>query len=171
VVLSSDPPAGAIDARKPTDPDGTNAYGWKNVDLTFSVYASLQIPEDFIVTQEGGITVAPTIMGVAATDDTHVSLTLETIIETRAWTTITHLHSNTWVRVGYLSGDVNANGTSDEQDITALTNALNGIGVSRPVWSLDIDRSETITPADLLEAVDLLNGAEEYHRYLNESLP
>jgi len=171
LIVSSSPPRGAIDARKPTDPDGTNVYGWKSVDLTFSVYASLQLPEDFLVTQEGGVTVAPPITGVAAIDDQHLTVTLETIIEPRAWTTITHLPSNTSVRTGYLSGDVNANGTSNELDITALTNALNGIGVSRPVWSLDIDRSEAVAPADVLEEVDLLNGAAEYESYLNESLP
>ena len=131
----------------------------------------MQIPEDFLVTQEGGVSIAPPISGVAATDDQHLAVTLETIIEQRAWTTITHLHSNTSVRVGYLSGDVNANGTSNEQDIDVLANALNGIGPSRPVWSLDIDRSEAVTGADLLEVVDLLNGAEGYEPYLDAALP
>jgi hypothetical protein len=171
MILSSSPPQGAIDARKPTDPDGTNAYGWHSFDLTFSVYASLQIPEDFSVTQEGGITVAPPITGVAAADDTHVAITLETIIETRAWTTITHLGSNTRVRVGYLPGDVDADGMSNAQDVVALTEVLDGVGGPLPIWSVDIDRSGAVTAADLLEVVDLLNGAEAYEPYLDASLP
>jgi len=170
-IVSSSPTRGAIDARKPTDPDGTNAYGWQSVDLTFSVYASLQIPEDFRVTQEGGITVAPPVTGVAAADEQHLTVTLEAIIETRAWTTVTHIRSGTSVRLGYLPGDVNANRVSDAADVSALATALSGGGPSRPIWSLDIDRSEAVTPADILEAADLLNGAGAYEAFLGATLP
>jgi len=170
-IVSSNPSRGAIDARKPTDRDGTNAYGWQSVDLVFSVYASLQIPQDFFVTQAGGIVVAPPVTEVAAADDQHLTVTLETIIETRAWTTITHIDSGTSVRLGYLPGDVKADGVSNEADVTAHVDALNGVLPVRPIWSMDINRSEAITGADTLELVDLLNGTEAYEPYLNESLP
>lgn len=172
LIVSSSPPRGAIDARKPTDSDGTNDYGWQSVDLTFSVYGSLQTPEDFSVTQQGGIVVAPTITSVAATDDQHLTVILNTMIETRAWTTITHINnSGTSVRLGYLPGDVTANRVSDAADVTAIVDTLRGVLPVKPIWSMDIDRSETVTGADVLEAVDLLNGADAYEPYLDATLP
>jgi len=170
-IVSSSPPGGAVDARKPTDPDGTNAYGWQALDLTFTVYASLQTPADFTVSQDGGVGVAPPVTGVAATDDRHTTLTLDAIIGMRAWTTVQHVFSGTQVRIGYLPADVNGNGISDGNDVTALATALSGGGPSRPIWSLDIDRSEAVTPADLLEVVDLLNGAGAYETFVGATLP
>lgn len=168
-IVSSFPPGGAVDARKPTDPDGSNTYGWQVLDLTFTVYASLQTPADFTVTQDGGV--APPVTGVAATDDRHTTLTLDAIIGVRAWTTVQHVFSGTQVRIGYLPADVNGSGISDGNDVTALATALSGGGPSRPIWSLDIDRSEAVTPADILEAVDLLNGAGAYEAFLGATLP
>ena len=170
-IVSSSPPGGAVDARKPTDPDGTNAYGWQVLDLTFTVYASLQTPADFTVSQDGGVGVAPPVTGVAVADDRHITLTLDAIIGARAWTTVQHVFSGTQVRLGYLPADVSGNGISDGNDVTALATALSGGGPSRPIWSLDIDRSEAVTPADLLEVVDLLNGAGAYEAFLGATLP
>jgi subtilisin family serine protease len=171
-IVSSSPPRGAIDARKPTDRDGGNSYGWQSADLTMTVYASLQTPLDFLVTQQGGIVVAPPVTGVAAADDRHLTVTLETIIETRAWTTITHIDSGTSVRLGYLPGNVDANSVSDAADVTAIVDVLSSVlPTTKPIWSLDIDRSEAVTPADVLEVVDLLNGADAYLPYLNAVLP
>jgi hypothetical protein len=170
-ILSSSPPSGAIDARKPTDPDGSHTYGWQVLDLTFTVYASLQTPADFTVTQDGGVGVAPPVTDVAAADDRHTTLTLDAVIGMRAWTTVQHALSGTLVRLGSLPADVNGNGISDGNDVTALATALSGGGPSRPIWSLDIDRSEAVTPADLLEAIDLLNGAGAYEAFLGATLP
>ncbi len=117
------------------------------------------------------LVIAPAITGVAASDDTHVSLTLKTIIETRAWTTITHLSSGTSIRLGYLPGDVNADHVSNVTDVTALVDTLSGVAPAKPIWSMDIDQSQTITGADALEVVDLLNGTEAYEAYLDAMLP
>ncbi len=168
MILSSSPPRGAIDARKPMDPDGTNAYGWQSVDFTFSVYALLQTEDDFLV--EGEVA-APLIAGVTAADDQTATLTLKSIIETRAWTTFTHLASGTSVRLGYLPGDVNSDEVSDEDDLTLLSGILDGTSPARAIWSMDMDRTETVTGADLLELADLLNGAGEYDTYLGATLP
>jgi subtilisin family serine protease len=170
-ILSSSPPNGAIDARRATDPEGVNAYGWQAVELTFDRGSQLRTAGDFSVTQEGGIAVAPPVMGVAAADEQHVTVTLEAIIETRAWTTVKHLLSNTRVRLGYLPGDVNADGVSNDQDIVAVMETLDGTGASRSIWSLDIDRSEAVAPADILEVADLLNGAGAYDAFLDATLP
>ena len=170
-IVSSFPPGGAVDARKPTDPDGTNAYGWQVLDLTFTLYASLQTPADFTVSQAGGVGVAPPVTGVAAVDDRHTTATLDAIIGVRAWTTVQHVLSGTQVRLGYLPANVNGDRISDGNDVTALATALSGGGPSRPIWSLDIDRSEAVTPADILEAVDLLNGAGAYDEFLDATLP
>ena len=49
--------------------------------------------------------------------------------------------------------------------------ALDGVGGALPIWSLDINRSEAVTPADALEVVDLLNGAGAYEPHFNIALP
>lgn len=170
-IIASLPSDGAIDARKPTDRDGSNAYGWQSIELTYGRIASTPASTDFVITQQGGVSGAPVIGNMVQINSRVLTMNLDRIIETRARTTISHLASGTSVRLGYLPGDVNANGTSNAQDVAALIDALNGVGGSRPVWSLDIDRSGALTGADLLEVVDLLNGAGAFEPYLDATLP
>ncbi len=177
-ILFSSPPDGAIDARKPIDPDGSNLYGWQAIDATFDRNSFVLGADDFSVSQKGGVSVAPVINQVAAVDDSTVTVTLESIIEPTAWTTITHHALDnpppdfaTSVRLGYLPGDSNADGVSNEDDIVALILMLDGAASLGAMWSTDIDRSELFTPADVLEVADLLNGAGAYEPYLNTALP
>jgi len=108
---------------------------------------------------------------VVQVDSRVITMTLDRIIETRAWTTITHIASGTSVRIGYLPGDVKGDGVCDETDVTAHVDTLNGLLPAKPIWSMDIDWSSTITGADTLELVDLLNGADAYESYLGATLP
>ena len=51
-LLGSDPPDGAIDARQPFDPDGSNVQGWQQIDLFLAAPPSVALmPEDFTVNQ------------------------------------------------------------------------------------------------------------------------
>jgi hypothetical protein len=75
------------------------------------------------------------------------------------------------VRLGVLPADVNGDGVAQAADTTHLIDILAGAAPPRPVWSMDIDRSESVTPADALDAIDLLNGAGLYDAHLGASLP
>lgn len=171
IVIGSDPPSGAIDARKPTDRDGTNVHGWQFLDVTMSVYASLQTDGDFVLGLEGGVAGPPAIASVSDLGGERVRVSLQQPIERSAWTTIEHLPSGVEVRLGFLPGDVNANRLFDGNDITALRLALGAFTVTRGQWSMDIDRSGLATGSDLLELVDLYNGAEGYDQFAGRTLP
>ncbi len=173
VLLDSDPPDGAIDARRPTDPDGSNSYGWNSLDLTFGRVTFDAGPEDFTVSQEGGVAAPPTVAAVTVAKSAVLTVELDLAIEPIAWTTITHTKTAATLRLGYLPGDANGDGVSNEADVVALASAFGGAtaSISDSIWSRDIDRSNAFTPADILETVDLLNGSGAFEPFLNVALP
>jgi hypothetical protein len=170
MMVSSNPPTGAIDARQPFNVSGSNPTGWDSVEITLNVDPLGLTAADFAVTEEGGDGVAPEIADITFVGPNTIRLSFGEIIETRAWTTITHSDSGTSTRLGYLPGDVNGSGTTGPSDILALIDALNGAR-SLPEYSTDIDRSGSTAPADILREIDLLNGAGAYPVYLDASLP
>jgi len=171
VLLYGDPYDRAIDARKSIDPDGNNLYGWSSVDLTFGRITFDPGPDDFTVSQDGGVSAPPTVATVIQVSSPVLRVGLDSMIEPKTWTTITHIASAGSVRLGYLPGDVDANHVSNAADVSAIVDTLRGVLPAKPIWSMDIDRSEAVTGADALEIVDLLNGAGAYEAFLNASLP
>lgn len=167
-LVASSPPSGAIDARQTSDPDGSDPAGWDTVDMTFDGAATAVTPSDFTVTSTSGA--APTVTGVTPNGNV-ATVQLSTFIPAGAWTTITHTPSNTSTRLGYLPGDVTADRTSSPLDILALIDFLNGIGIARPEWSTDLDRSAQTNPADILRLIDLLNGAGALEPWNGATLP
>lgn len=167
----SSPPDGAIDARQPSDIDGSNPTGWQEVTWTFSACASVTRAADFDVTQEGGVLPAPTVAQVEHLGGNTITVRLSRPMEPRAWTTISHV-SGASVRLGYLPGDVNGDGTTNPAlDLTALIDCLNQPGTCND-WQANIDRSEG-TPGvlDITRLIDLLNGAGSYDSFAGARLP
>lgn len=69
-------------------------------------------------------------------------------------------------------GNVNDDFAVNSQDILDLLPALDGSTLG--AWgflSSDIDRSGEVTPLDLLDLIDLMNGAEEYEAWANTFRP
>jgi hypothetical protein len=170
-IVASNPPHGAIDARQPSNLDGSNPTGWSVVDTTFDGVAVSLTAADFTLSHVGSDLPAPAILGAAALTDFTVRLVLSGPIHVRARTTITHIASGSQVTLGYLPGDVNADGTSSPVDILALIDSLNGVGEPRPLWSTDIDRSGAVGPPDILRVIDLLNGADAFDVFNGATLP
>ncbi len=170
-ITNAAPPAGAIDARRPFNPDDGIPVGWQNATLTFDGSISCLTPLDFTVTQQGGVGSVPYVTDVQGTDADKVRLLLNQPIAVLAWTTIKHVSSGGSVRIGFLPGDVNGNATSGPSDLAALLDTLTGVGLVLPIWSTDIDRSDATTPADLLEEIDLLLGVGTYGPFDGASLP
>ncbi len=170
-ITESEPPDGAIDARQPSEPDGSRPAGWNSVQLTFDGSAANLTADDFCVAQEGGERPAPTVVQVEPLTGDTVRVTLSRVIETRAWTTVIHNASETNVRIGWLPADVDADGWSGPADILMLIDELNGLAGTLPIRSADIDRSGLVSPSDILRVIDLLNGAGVYDSFAGESLP
>lgn len=170
-ITSADPPAGAIDARRPFNPDDGIPAGWQETLLTFSGPVNCLTPLDFTVTRQGGSGAVPFVANVQPTNADEVRLLLNRPLTVLAWTTINHPSSGTSVRIGFLPADVNGDGASGPADVGALVDALSGAGPALPPWSRDIDRSETTTPADVLEEIDLLIGAGTYDPFDGAILP
>ncbi|MFQ5413150.1 MAG: FG-GAP repeat protein [Phycisphaerae bacterium] len=168
-IVSSDPPDGAIDARQPSEPDGSNADGWDAIAVTFTGDTSALTPADFVVTLDPP-GAAPSITEVSAAGDT-ITLTFDSFIPVAAWTIVTHTESDTSVRIGYLPADVNNDRMSNANDILALIDALNGVGEPLAAYQTDIDRGGASNPNDILRTIDLLNGAGDYDEFLGASLP
>jgi len=170
-VLSSDPMIDAIDAHRPIDPATEVPTGWDRVRIAFDPPPPCLTPLDIVVVQQGGVGASPVALDVVAEGDDSSSILLSRVISPRAWTTIRHEVSGAGARIGFLPADVNADRVSNESDVTALRMALDGLGEPRPIESTDIDRSALTAPADLLEAVDLLNGAGAFDAYFGATLP
>ncbi len=174
-VIVSSPPDGAIDARQPSEPDGSDPAGWQSVDLMFGgplTDIADVLNAEYSVTQEGGEGPPPAVASVTQVEgeDRWVRITLDRTVSPGAWTTVTHVASGTSISLGYLPADVNADRTSAPADILRIIDVMNGV-VDLPIWSTDVDRSGVAGPPDILRVVDLLNGAGTYDVYLNATLP
>ena len=175
-VVSSDPVHGAIDARRPMDPDTMAAQGWTGVALTFSAAAGSLTPADFDLSE---VCVAGACDGVAPTVDSVVgagvvaTLTFDRPIDPEAWTVVTHTASGSQVALGFLPADADGSGTSNTFDVLAVIDLINDAlgGGSPAMHQADIDRSETIALNDLLVLIDLLNGSPPFASYLQAELP
>jgi subtilisin family serine protease len=168
-VISSDPPSGAVDARQPSETDGTDPAGWSSATLTFNGDPSALLIEDFSVETEGSED-TPQILSVSPAGPNAVTVTLDSTIPIGAWTTIRHDYSGTGVRLGYLPGDVDGDLTSAPADILEVIDGLNGV-TPLEIWKSDVDRDGTPAPADILRVIDLLNGAGVYDVYNGMTLP
>ncbi len=170
-VVASDPPDDAIDARQPTDSGGTNPRGWSSVTITLNTEPCNLSTSRFVVTSEGGTLPPPTVVSVQPLGGDAVQLTLDSPIEPGVWTRIDDGITGAGVRLGFLPGDVNGDGTASPVDILFLVDSLNGVGPTLPIWATDIDRSGLAAPADILTLIDLLNGASGFDVWNGVSLP
>ncbi|MHC4695848.1 MAG: hypothetical protein ACYTFA_03785 [Planctomycetota bacterium] len=170
MLLQSDPPDGAIDARQPHEIDLANPTGWQTVDLTFTACAPEITPSQFAVTQQGPGS-APNVERVDPVDDTTIKVVLTDRISVGAWTTITHTPSGTDTTLGYQPADVDGDGTSSTRDLIALIDEVSDERGLLPVFSADIDRSEEVDLGDIVRLIDLLTGARYYDPYMSATLP
>ncbi len=180
LVVSASPVDGSIDARQPSDPDGSNpAVLWQFVDLTIVGDVSALVPGDFVVTEEGGLGDPPLVVALSPTDQGNnvIRVVLNRPIDAGTRLTFAYLDSASGidtglrVRIAYLPGDINASGSVTTDDLRTLFNILKGSLLPASPFSADVDRSGEIGPADILRTIDLFNGAETYGVFLGMSLP
>lgn len=163
-IMSSDPPTGSLDARQPSEPDGTAEAGWQWLDVIFGGDTSAGFAlADFEITDDSGVLPAPIVLAVLSkAPDPGYKLVFNRKIAVAARTTVRHLDSNTTVLLSWLPGDTDGSGVAEETDLLTLFDALTGTVAALPNHASDIDRSGLAAPADLLREIDLLNGAGVY---------
>lgn len=173
-IVGSDPPDGAIDARQPHAPDGSNPAGWNGVHLLFAGDRegfAAATAEEFEAVEESATSAALFVSTIIPDEEAStVTVVLNRALTPGTWVRIRHVPSDSSVRVGFLPGDVNGDGASAPPDILALVDSINGV-TPRPVWATDVDRSGATGPEDILRVIDLLNGAGTYDPWLHVSLP
>ena len=170
-IVGSDPPNCAIDARQPSEPDGSGPAGWDAATIEFSSTTLDIEPTDFSLTVEPAVADPPEIILVAL-EPPAVTLYLDTTVPPGHWTCFTYLPSAEALCLGYLPGDVTADLRSTPLDITALIETLTAhLRNPLPISQSDVDRSGRSAPADILRIVDLLNGVEAYDAWLQAELP
>lgn len=169
-ILASQPPRGAIDARQPSNLNGSNPVGWSSVVLTFNCVTDEMTAADFVLSFDPPAP-GPAIESVSP-NGTQLTVTFDGPIPPGAWTTITHVAGGSTVRLGYLPADVNGDGTSSPVDILVLIDHLNGV-LHPPLslWQSDINRSGATEPSDVLRVIDLLNGADAFDVWNGATLP
>ncbi len=170
-IIGSQPPDGTVDARQPSELDGSGMAGWQAIEVVLDGDLAGLAPEDFTVSKEGGSAEIPVVKAVAPVASDMVVLSLDRPLEPVSRTTITHMESGTSIVLGYLPGDVDGDGTSNTTDALVLVDTLAGDGSPLPDWSSDIDRSRMVNPQDLARLLDLANGAQTYPAYRDVSLP
>ena len=171
-IMSSDPPDNAIDARQPSEPDGSNTSGWSEVLLDFNgATAGLSVEDFTITTDPPG---KPPFLAFLFPDGNSVLLQFGDLVPdyfpTGRWTIITHNDSGSSVRLGFLPADVNNDSLSNANDVLELIDHLNGV-LDLASYQTDVDRSNQTNANDVLRVIDLLNGAGEYDVWLGATLP
>ncbi|MBI1827389.1 MAG: hypothetical protein HY287_06185 [Planctomycetes bacterium] len=149
-IVSTDPPDGAVDARR-----NKSGHSWDSLQLTLNVPPKDLTPKDFTI--EDGSPSPPKITRVNA-DGSVVVLTLDHAIRTGAWTTVTFPSAGKF-KVGALPGDVDNDGETNSNDVSALIDAMNGTK-RLPLYRTDIDGDGALTSRDLSALVDILSNAD-----------
>jgi hypothetical protein len=168
-VEPTSPPDCAIDARQPSEPDGTSPCGWDSLTFHFAHPCPLGVAE-YSVRQvpEGPPPIA--IAGIAQVAPDSISVSFDRRISKQRWTCVTY--GGQEICIGSLPGDVNADGVSSPVDILAVIDNLNERVVPPyPPWQCDVNCSNLCEPADILRVVDLLNGAGVYKVHNGQMMP
>jgi hypothetical protein len=172
-VTSSDPADCAIDVAIPHEVDNADAtLGWNSLTLTLACGTALGVLADFVVSVLPDLGEPAPVIVTATPDGFDVHLMFDRAIDPGAYTCVTHVGSGEKKCLGFLPGDANLNLASNGQDIQFLVENLRG-EVSPPILTrqCDLDRSDACTPLDVLTGINLLNGAEAFIPWLDETLP
>ncbi len=165
-----DPPGGLIDARQPHPPDAPDSP--QGVD-SLVVDAP---PHDGVccwtLCEEPAVVTPNSIIEVTANQNDTYTLKLARPLRPGTVSTITYVGGTQAVEFAALPGDANADRTTDQADILAVIDQLNGVAASPyGTRSCDIDHSGACDPPDIVRIIDLLNGASGFFPWVDATLP
>jgi len=192
-----DPPAGLVDARSPHVRGDTGQLA--GLDRVSFAYASDSLLQDSVDAAQCW-RVCETRANVPLHPPYPIELFVNEVVDLRESTggrfelklrrpvtpgeatVVAHIDVNGRVTqagpIYALPGDVNGDGVASGDDILDLIDTLNAqpctFQTCPSAWgefSLDIDHSGALTPADVLELIDLFNGADAFAPWVNAELP
>jgi len=181
-VAGSNPVDGWIDARTPVSSTAPyDPVGWTSVEITFNdeCDASGLVAADFALTEICQVGrcdgVAPSVANVSGAGNV-ATVTFDRPIDPETWTTISLVGGSGTdrVRLGFLPADCDGSRTANAQDINQVINRINlAFGGGSPLMhETDINRSGSITVADMLSLINLLNGVSPSPTaYFGKTLP
>jgi hypothetical protein len=167
-LIGAQPPHLSIDARVPLL--GEMLVGWDELTIQFAAQPFCVTASDFSASAVGGELTAPFVEIAKQLPGNSVQLLLSSPIEPLAWTIIYHHESMSEVQIGFLPGDVDASRITSPVDLLSLIDEINSPG-ALPAWSVDINRSNEVTAADVSALLALFDGAMGGQSYLGASLP
>ncbi|MBI1825424.1 MAG: hypothetical protein HYR83_03475 [Planctomycetes bacterium] len=165
-ITANTPPNNTVDARRPHDPDDSAIpLGISSVTVNGPAWGSAIC---FSVCETTHTGTALAISNVAP----GLNVTFNRPIFPGALAKLTYPNGGS---VTYIShpGNVNGDAASNSADVSALVTFLGG-GAAPTAFGLlstDIDRSNKVTPLDILDEVDLLNGASQYQAWNGTTKP
>lgn len=184
-IADATPASGTVDARAPQSTDeGSPNWGIGSPGELGSPAEPIVVElEADLIGAEGCFEICETIVDAEKGPNAISSVTnmllgryqiiLDRPITPGGVTTIRYTGDGSWVEYTAHPGNVNADDTSDVNDIVALIDCCL-LGQCEPAWgvqSCDIDHSGTWTPSDILMVIDVLNGAGALNPALNTLIP
>lgn len=174
IIRWLDPPASLFDARRPHSRDSTSPTEGLQT-LRMEAPNGADRLECWSVCETSVIGVPNRVTSILRNADRTWSLTLLRPITRGAITKVTYrddLRDKQSLALTSHPGNVDADIVAGAGDVNALLNELRGVPNLPPgPQSRDIDRSGFPTPADVLELIDLLNGAGAYTPWNNTPKP
>ncbi len=179
-VTFLDPPNGVVDAGQPHEPDDPSTpQGIQSVTISGPAELSRFVNNPNFVRScwtlcdsDTSVEVSNEISSITDNGNLTFSLNLLRPLTPGAVTTLTHTGGDNTVSVGTFivhPGNVNGDGNATAADVTRMTECLTTASCS--VWECDADRSGSCGPADLLRAIDLLNGGDELAAWMGTAKP
>jgi len=175
-LVASDPPNCLIDARQPSEPNGSDPQAPRQfVHLTFncsdtSDLTIRKVNEIFELTEAPIRPLSPQGIEAITANGPVLTVELSQPLDPKRWTCIEYIGGIGQACWGILPADVDASRTSDADDVTAVIDCVNG-ETECGLGQCDVDRSGACGPPDMLRVIDLLGGAELYDPWLGETIP
>jgi hypothetical protein len=175
LIAHSSLPNNPIDARQPSNLDGSGATGITMFDInTDPEKAGCLIPSHFTTTFLGESTTGPSVSSTAFVDFDTATLGLSGPIPLATWTRVIKMNNaaptESSVCLAYLPGDVNQSRTTDTADMQHLVGCLNGTQVCG-MHQGDLDRSNELTALDLARGMEILLGSQEFREWRGVNIP
>jgi hypothetical protein len=174
-IVASSPANCSIDARQPSEPDGSQLAGPQSIDLQLDCDASALTCAAFGVTQNpsgppaiGCNSITPNIV---PGDPSWIRLNLSRRISIQRWTCVEFAAEGVPYCISHLPADVNGDRVvGPVLDLQRLVNCLD----ANPPCTLsecDADRSGFCGPKDLNREADLQNGGDSYIVWRDLTIP
>jgi hypothetical protein len=170
------PPDGIVDARQPhAMHDRMKLEGYHTFQVSAPPGMGLEVANgcwSLCETDDDGV--ANAVQRVVLNDECTYTVILERPITAGALTTLKYTsdppeNHSVEGHFFFLPGDVDGSHDVATGDIDRLINCANGLACAE--WQADTDRSGAVSARDILQLINLLNGAHDFDAWLGHTVP